>query len=257
MFAPLRPYAERLPSLGWPDAEVLQGIAAEAGRRVVNARGQRIRFVAAHAQAGGAEYEQRIHASGELAVRWVNWHDLLNALVWMAFPTAKAALNARHCAALQNEPDGRRSALRDALTHFDEDGVVVLCADPALSALLARFAWKALFRDRREAVRRAMRFLLFGHALYDKARAPFVGMTGKAIVFDVDAAMLEQDAGALMNHADRLTAFHLLNPARMLSPRPLWPLPLLGVPGWWPANESPDFYDNTDYFRPARQVSSS
>jgi len=33
----------------------------------------------------------------------------------------------------------------------------------------------------------------------------------------------------------------------------LYPLPMLGVPGWWPDNEQPEFYDNTDYFRAKRK----
>ena len=32
----------------------------------------------------------------------------------------------------------------------------------------------------------------------------------------------------------------------------LAPLPVLGVPGWWPDNEAQGFYDNSDYFRPGR-----
>jgi hypothetical protein len=253
MFAPLRPYADRLPRLGWPNAEVLNTLVQDTRQRVVNGRGQRIRFVSS--RSGDAEgHEERVYATGEVAVRPVNWHDLLNALVWMAFPTSKAALNARHCAAMEAESHSARSPTRDALTHFDEDGVVVLCADPRLSALLAGFAWKELFWVRREAVRRAMRFLIFGHALYDKARTPFLGVTGKAAVFDVPAAALTQDAAKLARDADRLTALHVLDPARMLTPRVLSPLPILGVPGWWEANEAADFYDNLDYFRPGRRL---
>ena len=36
------------------------------------------------------------------------------------------------------------------------------------------------------------------------------------------------------------------------SAKPFLPLPVLGVPGWWPANENPGFYDDADVFRPAR-----
>jgi len=34
----------------------------------------------------------------------------------------------------------------------------------------------------------------------------------------------------------------------------LHPLPLLGVPGWWPANADPAFYDDPAVFRRARSA---
>jgi hypothetical protein len=254
MFAPLRPLAEKLPSLGWPNAEILNHIADDSGRRIVNARGQRIEFVAAGPPGGERElgFEARTYASGQVPVRPVNWHDLLNALVWMVFPTAKAAINGRHLLEMETQAGGQRTPTRDALTHLDEDGVIVLAADPALSQLMRGFAWKELFWRRREEVRRAMRFFVFGHALYEKALAPFIGMTGKALVFDVDAAVLAREPVRLLAEADRLTALYALNPACMLGPVELAPLPVLGVPGWWPDNEAQGFYDNSDYFRPGR-----
>jgi hypothetical protein len=254
MFAPLRALAERLPAIGWPNAEVLNYVADECGRRMVNARGQRIEFVTPRPP--GEErrlgFEQRTYLTGEVQVRPVNWHDLLNALVWMLFPTAKAAINGKHCLELEVQGGNERRPVRDALTHFDEDGVVVLSGDHALSELLRAFAWKELFWRRRDDVRRAMRFIVFGHALYEKALAPFVGMTGKALVFDVDAAALACEPMRLLADADRLTALHVLDSARMLQTAELAPLPVLGVPGWWPENETEAFYDNTEYFRPGR-----
>jgi hypothetical protein len=254
MFAPLRPLVEKLPSLGWPNAEILNHVADDSGRRIVNVRGQRIEFVTAGPPGGdsGPGFEAQTHASGQVPMRPVNWHDLLNALVWMVFPTAKAAINGRHFLEMEAQAGGPRTPTRDALTHFDEDGVIVLATDPALSQLLRGFAWKELFWRRREEVRRAMRFLVFGHALYEKALAPFVGMTGKALVFDVDAAVLAREPVRVLAEADRLTALHALNPACLLAPVELAPLPVLGVPGWWPDNETQGFYDNSDYFRPGR-----
>src|SRR5512134_2270502 len=46
-------------------------------------------------------YEARVYLRGELQVRRDNWHDCFNMLVWLAFPRSKAALNARHFAALE------------------------------------------------------------------------------------------------------------------------------------------------------------
>ena len=34
--------------------------------------------------------------------------------------------------------------------------------------------------------------------------------------------------------------------------KPFLPLPVLGIPGWWLANQDPAFYDDTRVFRPAR-----
>jgi hypothetical protein len=258
MFAPLCALADKLPEIGWPNAEVLNHLADETGRRIVNARGQRIRFVSA-GEDRGPGFEARTWLAGEVAVRRIDWHDLLNALVWITYPTAKASINGRHQGALEadaaapSRESGARSPLRDALTHFDEDGVVVLCSQPELSALLRGFAWKELFWRQRTQVSRAMRFFVFGHALYQKALAPFVGMTGKALLFDVAPAVLERDAEGLRAEVDRLTALHLWNPERMLAPRELFPLPVLGVPGWWNANEDAGFYDDVGYFRSGRR----
>jgi len=257
MLAPLRALADRLPEIGWPNVEVLNHVADETGRRIVNARGQRIRFVTADRDRG-ARFEARTWLTGEVQVRRIDWHDLLNALVWITYPTAKASINGRHHAAVEAEGEASRqdgsgrSPVRDALTHFDEDGVVVLCSQPELSSLLRRFAWKELFWQQRAQVRRSMRFFVFGHALCHKALAPFVGITGKALLFQVAPAMLERDAEALRVEVDRLIALHVWNPERMLRPRELCPLPVLGVPGWWDANEDAGFYDDASYFRPGR-----
>jgi len=91
-----------------------------------------------------------------------NWHDLLNALVWLTFPKTKAVLNARHYHALMDErAEGRtkRGAVRDVNTLFDESGVIVVYADAALAALLRDFQWQELFWQRRELVRAAMGFI--------------------------------------------------------------------------------------------------
>ena len=37
-----------------------------------------------------------------------------------------------------------------------------------------------------------------------------------------------------------------------LAAKSFLPLPVLGVPGWWGANEDPRFYDDASVFRPPR-----
>lgn len=252
MFAMLRATAEKLPEIGWPNVEVLNHVALETGRRIVNARGQRIWFVPAEC-GDGQGFETLTFTQGHVRVRPIDWHDLLNALVWMVFPTAKASINLRHQQEIDAQVDNTRSAVRDALTHFDEDGMIVLSADTSLSALLQGFAWKDLFWMQRDEVARSMRFVPFGHALYDKLRKPFIGVTAKALVFEVEADVLALDREAMRAHIDRLLGLHILDAMRMTSPKVLQPVPLLGVPGWWPQNEDPAFYDDADYFRPGRR----
>ncbi len=254
MFAPLARFASRLPATFWPDVDVLNALLDEFGGRVVNASGKRIRFVPQSARPVSFEdgFEPRAFLRAEVMVRPENWHDLFNALVWMAFPKTKAAMNARHFALLQKHKDRQRSPAGDALTLFDEDGVVVLSGSEYLLELLREFRWKELFWAQREAVKAEMRFLLFGHAMYDKALHPFVGMTAKSILLPVPEAMLKLQGTALNDAVDLCLADYVADVCHLTRGKSLSPLPVLGVPGWWPQNESGDFYDDTSYFRPGR-----
>ncbi|MGH8677946.1 MAG: DUF3025 domain-containing protein [Burkholderiales bacterium] len=254
LFAPLREVASGLPHVGWPDTEVLNALADGCGRRIVNANGQLIRFVVQDAKPVHFEemFEPRAFLRGEVLVRRFNWHDLFNALVWMTFPTAKASLNARNYAALCAHNAGQRSPEGDALTLFDEDGVVALSSDRELVDLLREFRWKPLFWEQREAVRSRMRFLAFGHSLFEKALKPYVGMTGKAIVFEVSETITSLEHRALLAEVDRLSALYIWDREHLSCGRTLAPLPVLGIPGWWKDNEDEGFYDNADYFRPGR-----
>ena len=255
MFAALKPAASGLPEIGWPNVELLNEMADASGLRIVNARGQRIHFVEQVSKATRFEdeFEPRTYLSGEVMVRPLNWHDLFNALVWMSFPTAKAVLNARHFAALTSQAGSQRSATGDALTMFDEDGMVVLSSDNELLDLLREFRWKELFCARRNPVQERVRFLIFGHALYEKARAPFVGMTGKALLFSVPEKTIHLQGGELNAAVDQLVATFAHDPGKLVNGQVFAPLPMLGIPGWWSQNESDGFYDNTTYFRPGRR----
>lgn len=253
MFAPLRAVGSRLPEIGWPDPDLLNALADDAGR-VVNAQGLRVRFVpqVPKSKTFRDGFEPRIYLKGEVQLRPLDGHDLFNALVWMRFPTTKAVINARHYESLSIGETGNRPPARDALTLFDEEGVAVLSDDDALLDLVREFRWKELFWKRREAVARQMRFFLFGHALYHKALNPFIGMTGKAVLLKVPDAFAQLPLNSQIAEADRLLAARLWDRDRMRHGRELSPLPVLGVPGWWAGNEQESFYDNTAYFRPGR-----
>ena len=166
-----------------PDLARLNAMACEQG--LITGGGVALRFVES---CGGADgYEERAFLAGEIATRPGNWHDLFNALIWLALPLSKAALNRRHFAALtdaRRQGRAERGALRDALTQFDECGVVVAGPSPDLWQGLCAHRWREVFVDRRAELLRSTRFLVFGHASHDALAAPFVGLCGKALFID-------------------------------------------------------------------------
>lgn len=233
------------------DHDALNTIAARRG--LVSGSGAPLRFVVPSGDDRG--YEERAFREGAIATRPGNRHDLFNALIWLAFPRAKAVINRRHHAVLaQARAEGgtRRGALRDALTQFDECGVVVAGSAPELWQSLCAHRWREVFVLRREELLHSTRFLVFGHASHDALAAPFVGMCGKALFLEVDAAWLNlPEAAALAALDSRLAARLELGD---LTPGDWQPLPLLGIPGATPDNERPDYYDDTRQFRPARTM---
>jgi hypothetical protein len=245
LFDPLRPWLTQLPPR--PDSDALRQLADRYPR--FTASGRRIRFVPPRAD--GMPYECRIDERGEVETRPDNWHDFFNALVWLAFPQTKLAVSAAHVQAMQ--PAGKaRGAVRDALTHFDECGMVVLSRQPALLDLLRGFQWKKLFVDQRAAVRADMRFIIFGHATYEQLLSPFRGLTAKAVLYPVADAWLAMPPADQLLAVDRLLAADLAS-GRYQRPRDFQPLPLLGIPGVTPDNENPAYYEDVGQFRPGRR----
>jgi hypothetical protein len=260
MFEPLRQAAAGLRTTDWPSVDDLQRLAAAREETIRSAGGAPLTFVAqegARPRRTEEQYEARIYLRGEVQVRHANWHDLLNALVWLTFPHAKAALNARHQQALLAQRSGgarNRGPVQDALTLMDEGGVLVAASDPELLRQVERFAWKDLFWRGRARVASDMRFYLFGHALYEKALAPFSGITGRGILLEVGRELLAAPLEAQLERLDRTVAERLREPTRMQSTRELAPVPILGVPGWCAENEFASYYDDATYFRPGRGV---
>lgn len=198
--------------------------------------GRAVRFVSPGMN--DAYYEIKVYETGRVETRPDNLHDFFNALAWLAFPRAKARVNALHAAEIPRE-GGRRRALRDLLTIFDEGGAIVQCDDNNLLSLLQGLRWKELFWQHRERVKAAMRVVVFGHAVLEKALEPWPGVTCKAIVVPAAA---DPDAAA---------AAWLSRLAPGATPRDLAPLPVFGFPGWAAQDEA--FYDDARYFRPLRR----
>lgn len=246
LFDPLRPWLAQLPA--WPDRDALCALAEREPRH--NARGLPIRFI--DPPGDGLGYEARIDRHGEVETRPDNWHDFFNALVWLTFPQAKSALSAAHAAALAQATGPIRCRQRDALTQFDECGIVVVSTSPALLDLLRGFAWRSLFVEQRAAVRQSMRFIVFGHATYEQLLAPYRGLTAKAILYEVAPGWLAAPPAAQLADLDQRLANDFAS-ARHATPRHFQPLPLLGIPGLTPDSEDPAYYDDTWQFRPGRQ----
>lgn len=237
---------DRLPGAAFPSVAALNALLpADA----VSGGGAPLRFRAAE-ELPGVDYERHVYETGEVSTRAGSWHDLYNALAWCRWPRLKAALNARHYAHLGAARDGRRGPARDALTLLDESGALVVSGDRALLAALAARDWRTAFVDLREAWSRS-RCLLCGHALLEKLRAPYKAVTAHALLLGLDPA----DPGAATRPGwldDRL-AGALRAGALCRSPADLSPLPLMGIPGWWPAGpQDAAFYDDRAVFRPPR-----
>jgi hypothetical protein len=196
-------------------------------------------------------YEQHIVETGEVETR-ENWHDLFNALAWITYPRSKARINAQHAAILEEGGEAearRRSPERDALTLFDEGGIVVACTSPALLRLIVGFEWKELFWARREELQEKARFFVFGHACYEQALTPYVGMVSKTLFVPVSEFFFMLAPESQLEEVDKLVDNHFESRARFASPKSMAPMPVLGVPGWHFAAQDEAFYDDSEYFR--------
>lgn len=191
----------------------------------------------------GLAYEQYIFNSGRVPTR-DGLHDFFNGLVWHAFPLSKKRLNALQAAQIERTGiQPVRGPARDALTVFDENAALLQAPDALWDALVAK-DWQRLFVELRPLWRQA-HLVLFGHALMEKLVAPRKSIT--AHVYRVLAA------GNAITGVDAWLA-HDLN-AEKLAAKPFAHLPVLGVPGWWPANEETGFYGDDSVFRLPRRTS--
>ncbi|HEX6831894.1 MAG TPA: DUF3025 domain-containing protein [Rudaea sp.] len=198
--------------------------------------------------ADGLHYEQRIAERGEIATRERNWHDLLNALVWLRFPALKAALNARQMAGIAAVGPKRRTRAQQALTHFDEAGVIALVRDPVLLPLWDAHDWHGLFWRESQAWRDGrIEAIVFGHALLEHALIAGQLIVGKTIAVYAPQNPNVDNAHIIDHVASALRRGELLD-----DPQELRPLPLSGIPGWHPDTATESFYRTAPCFRPLR-----
>ncbi len=252
----IREIARRLDfSTGFvPSVDQLNRLAASIQPPVTTASGKVLFFAVPETSPSTLNYEAQIFATGAVPTRPGNIHDSFNALVWLTFPLTKAAVNERHVNAQRTAtPSPNRSPAQDALTLFDECGVIVVSDRPDLLALIARLSMEAVvLAAAATRVERHMKFFLFGHGLMEQLLNPYIGLTGKALLITVESAWLQAAPDVARRHVDATCRALIASAGTLSQGRDLVPLPVLGIPGWAVENCAEAYYDNAQYFRPGR-----
>ena len=236
-----------------PIAEFLQYANQRASQQGQSTgHGEPVRFVPQTTPFAGADYERCIAETGEIPTR-DNLHDRYNALVWLTFPKTKASLNRAQVAAMGSQVGSQvRGRQRDAFTLWDENlAVLVVPAGEAVAIRqnFARHDWQEIFVARREHWQQDWQVHLFGHALLEKLAAPFKAITAHLIVLESAEGDDRVRSGNDLTPIDRALVAHLQG---FSDPVAFLHLPVMGIPGWDPANYDPGFYSDTAVFRPLR-----
>ena len=123
-----------------------------------------------------------------------------------------------------------------------QDGLQALRQQPGwLDAYLQSPVWCFALGAGVLGPQRWLGVMILGHALLEKLVDPRKPIT--AHVYQPQAAI---DSVASLDAwlAQELQPEHLVT-------KPFVPLPVLGIPGWWPGNENFSFYDDSFVFRSA------
>ena len=214
---------------------------ARASATLTLGSGRAVEFVSQSELPTDIAYEAFIFSHKRIPTR-DNLHDFFNGLCWLRFPQTKLRLNFLQAQEIASQGvNATRGSLRDALTLFDENVLLLQASDELWQALQDR-DWTKLFGEFRDEWQGA-HIVIFGHALLEKLVAPYKSITAHVfrIASDVDA----KDDQALDDWlATKLQPDYLAT-------KPYLPLPVLGIPGWWPENEDLSFYSDTQVFRVA------
>ena len=195
-------------------------------------------------------YEQIIHQKRLIPTRAENWHDLFNAFIWLLFPKTKARLNQLHMTEIERSGLHPRTPMRNRVTHFDECGGILVYQEQAHLQSLMEHDWHNAFVTMRERWGQGTEFYIFGHANYEMLLNPYLGLTAKYLPIQVERNFWQKSLAERYAYLDEALLALIAQQSVFSEKGHLKPLPLLGIPGWWPDNSSPKFYQNTDYFRP-------
>ena len=212
---------------------------ARASATLTLGSGGAVEFVSQSKLLPNIAYEAFIFSHKRIPTR-DNLHDFFNGLCWLRFPQTKLRLNFLQAQEIASQGvSATRGSLRDALTLFDENVLLLQTSDDLWHALQTR-DWTKLFGELRDEWQSA-HIVIFGHALLEKLVAPYKSITAHVfrIASDVDA----KDDRTLDDWlATKLQPDYLAT-------KPYLPLPVLGIPGWWPENDESSFYLDTQVFR--------
>lgn len=200
-------------------------------------------------------YEQIIFEDNTIPTRKGSWHDFFNGVVWLQFPQTKAYLNQLHISEIETHGLNPRSKVRNHITHFDECGVVLFIQGASIFSkcklAFERQDWNTLFCSYKDQWHSAIQPVVFGHANLEMLLNPFIGLTAKVLLIQIDAQASVENL-LVSEDQDGVLLKHLKEQRPMFTKKPFYPLPLLGVPNWHYAEQDTDFYANTNYFMPKR-----
>lgn len=261
MYAPLRHLADAFAGFEqWPDLVDYESFLETWPEAITTLAGKPLSIVAQDGRPGSFEehYAPRIYKTGEIQTRRQNWHDFFQYLTWFMFPRAKAVINSMHVpyarARLESgHAQGHRSAMENLLSLFDEGGALIVSSEPLLLQLIREFKWKELFWQRRNEIPHNLACITFGHAMYEKGLASYLGMTANAILIATDASFFSKTNQQQLQWLDDKLAAWFRDGDVLTQPGDLQPFPVLGMPGWDERNADECYYDNQAYFRPGRK----
>ncbi len=254
------------------DANLLEKIALSTANNATSSLNRKIFVCQDSMPADSRYYEQIIFEEHTIPTRKGSWHDFFNGIIWLQFPRTKTYLNCLHISEIKTKGLNPRTKVRNHITHFDECGVVLFIKGSSLLAQLQQLfevqAWTSIFCELREEWNSNIFPVVFGHANLEMMLDPFIGLTGKVLLIQIEDVPDLHDIKPAGETSDKnqlnITLFepqvldalllqHIEQNQTFFALKPFYPLPLLGVPSWHFEEQDAEFYANTNYFMPKRQ----
>lgn len=204
LFTPFEPFCASLREPNWPCCDTLTELV-ERQRFRAAAELAPLRFVEKPKKPRRQKrrhldlrelYDGSIALRGQVPCLHASYHDLLNAIVFAAFPRSKRALHARQYSALErwvpkgeHTLPGKRTREQDALTIFDEGGVVLLMTD-AFRKLWERSTERQVISAWSPAS--GVLPLLFGHALLEHLLEGHRSLRASGVVLSIDVSFEDE-----------------------------------------------------------------